>query len=76
MNTIRSLLVAVTFAGWSSGAWAGGALYVMRVDGLACPYCAYGVEQKLEKIDGVRDESIEFDLEKGVVRVEVEEGVH
>ncbi len=76
MNGKRSVLAVLALSLWSAAAWAGGTLYIMRVDGLACPYCAYGVEQKLEKIEGVRDESIDIDLNKGLVRVEVSEGVH
>jgi mercuric ion binding protein len=57
----------------SSLALAAGTRYVMRVDGLACPYCAYGVEKKLKKIEGV--EAIDVDLDRGLVTVEVREGV-
>jgi len=41
--------------------------YSIRVDGLACPYCAYGIEKKLNEIDGVK--FIGMDLEKGIVTV-------
>ncbi len=58
---------------WSVAALAAGTQYVMRVDGLACPYCAYGIEKKLKKIDGV--EQIAVDLDKGLVIVDVAEGV-
>jgi len=47
--------------------------YRMRVDGLACPYCAYGIEKKLKQIDGV--ESFEVDLDNGLVTVDVSSGV-
>lgn len=47
--------------------------YTMRVDGLACPYCAFGIEKKLNQVDGVKD--IDIDLDKGVVSVTVAEGV-
>lgn len=43
--------------------------YTMRVDGMACPYCAYGIEKKLKRIEGVDAKSIDIDLETGVVRV-------
>ncbi len=43
-------------------------VYSIRVDGLACPYCAYGIEKKLNELDGVK--FIDMDLEKGVVMVE------
>ncbi|MCG8093442.1 MAG: heavy-metal-associated domain-containing protein [Candidatus Thiodiazotropha endolucinida] len=58
---------------WSIAALAAGTQYVMRVDGLACPYCAYGVEKKLKQIKGV--EKIDVDLDKGLVTVNVGEGV-
>lgn len=41
--------------------------YEMRVDGLACPYCAYGIEKKFKTIEGVK--TIDVDLEKGIVSV-------
>jgi len=52
---------------------ADGTRYQMRVDGLACPYCAYGVEKNLKKIDGV--EKIDVDLNNGLVTVDVAAGV-
>ena len=49
------------------GALAGSTEYKIRVDGLACPFCAYGIEKKFNKIDGV--ESTHVDLAKGIVTV-------
>lgn len=46
-------------------AWAETTIYSIRVDGLACPYCAYGIEKKLNEIEGVK--FIDMDLEKGIV---------
>lgn len=57
----------------SLAASAAGTQYTLRVDGLACPYCAYGIEKKLKQIEGV--EKIDVDLEKGLVTVNVREGV-
>lgn len=45
----------------------------IRVDGLACPYCAYGIEKKLKTIDGVSD--IKVDLEAGLVTLNTADGV-
>ena len=72
MKTIKTLAALLILA-WSLGALAAGTRYVMRVDGLACPYCAYGVEKKLKKIEGV--EAIDVDLDHGLVTVDVREGV-
>ena len=32
----------------------------IEVDGLACPFCAYGLEKKLKKIEGVKNLNIEL----------------
>lgn len=53
--------------------WASCTHYEMRVDGLACPYCAYGIEKKLTAIDGVQ--GLDIDLDAGIVRVDVSSGV-
>lgn len=46
--------------------------YVLQVDGLACPYCGYGVEKQFQKRDGV--ERTDIDIENGVVIVHVAPG--
>lgn len=38
---------------------------VLRVDGLACPFCAYGLEQKLKALDAT--DSVEVKLNEGEV---------
>ncbi|VAW96137.1 hypothetical protein MNBD_GAMMA22-863 [hydrothermal vent metagenome] len=53
--------------------FAAGSHYEMRVDGLACPFCAYGIEKKLKAIEGT--DKISVDLDKGLVSVNVAEGV-
>ncbi|VAX33656.1 hypothetical protein MNBD_NITROSPIRAE01-2198 [hydrothermal vent metagenome] len=44
----------------------------IRVDGLTCPFCAYGLEKKLKRLDGA--EKIHIDIEKGIVLIQVVEG--
>ena len=51
---------------------AAGTRYEMRVDGLACPFCAYGIEKKLKAVEGASDISV--DLDKGLVIVNIAEG--
>ncbi len=41
----------------------------VRVDGLSCPFCAYGLEKKLNELDGV--DSIFIDFEEGLVVMQV-----
>ena len=42
------------------------------VNGLACPFCAYGLEKKLKKLDGV--EALNVDMEEGQVKMTLKEG--
>ncbi len=46
--------------------------YLLQVDGLACPFCAFGIEKRLNTIEGVRDTVV--DLEQGIVVVSMTEG--
>jgi mercuric ion binding protein len=46
--------------------------YTLGVDGMACPFCAYGIEKKLKALDGV--ESLDIHIKKGTVDVHLEEG--
>ena len=38
---------------------------VMRVDGLACPFCAYGIQKKLEALDATAE--VDIRLNEGLV---------
>lgn len=71
MNRIRSIS-AVLLVLAASCAWAQGPIYKVGVDGLACPFCAFGVEKQLQNLDGVID--LQTDIEEGHVIVEVQEG--
>jgi len=71
MKKLILFVIAMLF--WSTALFAADRQYNLRVDGLACPFCAYGVEKKLIKTEGVA--SVSFDLEKGVVVVKTKEGV-
>lgn len=74
MNKLMAYpLWALLMVSASMTAWAENTHYEMRVDGLACPYCAYGIEKKLSAIDGVQN--LDVDLEKGLVSVDVNAGV-
>ncbi len=39
----------------------------LRVDGMACPFCAFGIEKKLRKVEGVRN--LEVLLDEGVIEL-------
>ncbi len=40
------------------------ATVTIRVDGLSCPFCAYGLEKKLKKLDGV--EKLDIKINEGL----------
>lgn len=42
------------------------------VKGMACPFCAYGIEKRLGKVEGV--ESVTVDLGKGMASLRAKEG--
>lgn len=48
-----------------------GQLYKLRVDGLACAYCAYGVEKQFMRTPGV--EHVDIDFENGYVLVSTDD---
>ena len=56
----------------SVSAFAAQQAYKLHVDGLACPFCAYGIEKKLNAIKGVQ--RIEVDIATGIVAVTMAEG--
>lgn len=44
----------------------------VEVDGLSCPFCAYGLEKKLKDLQGVTD--IKIDVENAFALLTVKEG--
>ncbi len=69
----KTILLMIMTLLWSAPLLAAGTQYKLRVDGLSCPFCAYGIEKMLIRTEGV--ESVTVDLEKGLLIVKVEEGV-
>ena len=35
--------------------------YEIQVDGLGCPFCAYGLEKKFKEFDGIKNVAIEIE---------------
>lgn len=48
------------------------AVYTLQADGLACPFCAYGIEKQLIRIEGV--DAVETDLRGGTVVITMKPG--
>lgn len=44
----------------------------IRVDGLSCPFCAYGLEKKLKRLEGA--DKIHIDIDLGIAHIQVREG--
>lgn len=64
---IKTAVLAIFLVLPTWGAWANPATYQLRINGLACPFCAYGVEKKLIGTQGVK--SIKIDIDAGTVTV-------
>ncbi len=69
---ILAVLLVIAMA--TTVAWAQSAkpVYTLRVDGLACPFCAYGVEKQLRAVDGVQ--TVETDIKTGTVTIDMRAG--
>ncbi len=72
MKIIFGAAVAIALLGGAISATAQEEVYSLYVDGLACPFCAYGIEKELTGLDGVQ--KVEVDINKGVVVVIAAEG--
>ncbi len=71
MTIVRNIVITLAFLLLAPLAYAG-SVYSLQVDGLACPFCAYGIEKKLSAIDGV--EKIDVDIKEGQVIVTLADG--
>ncbi len=49
-----------------------GAAVTLRVDGMSCPFCAYGLEKRLKKIAAI--DSLLIRVSDGLVQIRVKEG--
>ncbi len=71
MKIVRNIVITLALLLLAPLAHAG-SVYSLQVDGLACPFCAYGIEKKLSAIDGV--EKIDVDIKEGQVIVTMADG--
>ena len=73
MRTVILLLVlGISFTSYSQDKNELSGTIKVYVDGLSCPFCAYGLEKKLKEMDGVTN--IEIDVEKAFALLTVKEG--
>ncbi len=75
MQTIvRLLTVAISAALLFTGtALADETHYRVDVEGMNCPFCAYGIEKNLKRLDGV--EQVEVDLAHGQFWLKVDDAI-
>lgn len=71
VRTVRTAVIAILLL-LPVAALAAPTRYQLKVDGLACPFCAYGIEKKLGALDGVA--ALETSIKDGTVIVTMEEG--
>jgi mercuric ion binding protein len=65
--------IALGFVLIGASALAAPLTYQLRVDGLSCPFCAYGLEKKLSAVPGVQ--RLETRIKDGTVIVTMKDGV-
>lgn len=73
MKPLGRIILAVLATTWiATAAFAAGPSYRIEVAGLACPFCAYGIEKELNAIGGV--ERVETNIKEGTVIVTMKDG--
>ncbi len=71
--TGERIAIALSLMLFASSVFAAGPSYRIDVAGLACPFCAYGIEKKLNAVEGV--ERLETNIKEGTVTVTMKDGV-
>jgi copper chaperone CopZ len=71
-RSFRSMGLGLALMIVSAVAGAAPQVYALRVDGLACPFCAYRLEKQISAIEGI--EQIKVDIETGIVTVTMSDG--
>ena len=77
MNLLRSVLVVALSIGFMAEPGLAGVEQVsVRVDGLACPFCAYNIEKRVKTLEGVeQDARIVTSIEHGIAKFPWKSGV-
>jgi len=71
MKTMKAILTGLIFLLILPVVQAAEAVYTLQVDGLGCPFCAYGIEKQLSAIEGVNNVAV--DINKGLVVVTMQQ---
>lgn len=62
------LSLLVFLSGFGGKAVAAGSSVQIHVKGMACPFCVYGIEKKLKKVEGVS--AVKSDFKKSLITVQ------
>jgi len=68
-KSIATIVLVLIFTG---PAFAADTVYHIFAHGMACRYCAFGVDKQLREIEGVKQ--VDIYLDKGLINVRVKEG--
>lgn len=68
----KTIVIALLMLAWQLPVFAAASQYQIRVDGLTCPFCAYGIEKQLSSIEGVV--STQVNVKQGMVIVTMADG--
>jgi mercuric ion binding protein len=69
----QRMAIASSLVLMATGVLAAPSTYRLHVDGLACPFCSYGIEKKLGALEGVQ--GLETHIKDGTVIVTMKDGV-
>lgn len=72
MRAIVLAVFLISAVAWPGAAAAASHAYKVFVDGLACPFCAYGVEKNILGLDGV--EAMDIDINGGFITIVMKAG--
>ena len=72
LPVVMKVMVLMAVFSLTAGSAMAQTKYVIGVDGLSCPFCAYGLEKKLKKVKDVV--SVTIDLNEGKVVVVAKAG--
>jgi len=71
-NFIVALLCFVLFAGAEVSAEDATQKVIIKVEGLYCPFCSYGLEKQVKKIKGFK--SVQINIKEGTAEIEFKPG--
>ncbi len=72
MKAIRIASLVLSLLAGPAWANQNAPVYALGIDGLSCPFCAYGIEKELASLEGV--EQLGIDIGEGLVTVHMAEG--